>query len=336
MSFGRYVTSDTNVEFVAMSLLSFGTSVTATNAPSQISVFRTGAGATNPYPRVGPLVISQFMYHPPDILVGATNIDDSTNEFIEVFNITRTNVPLYDPTPFGTYYNPSYPQYGVYADGRTNTWRIRGTVGFEFPTNVTLASSNYLLVVNFDPTNAAMSNAFCSRYQVPAGVRLFGPYRNKLSNKGGSIELQLPDWPQGPQHPDFGYVPYVLVEDVKYNDKLPWPTNADGGGLSLHRAIPQGFGSDPTNWVESAPTPGRAQILTVKSPRMQGGSFWVDVDALAGLSYTLQRKDSVSAPSWVNVMSVEARPTNSVVTLSDGPLSSSVSNRFYRVMSPRP
>ncbi len=342
VSFGRYVTSDTNVEFVPMRQLSFGTSVTATSPPSQITLFRTGTGATNPYPLVGPLVISQIMYHPPDILQPVftnglwitNNIDDSTNEFIEVLNITSTNVPLYDPTPFGYYYDPNFPQYGVYADGSTNTWKIQGTVNFDFPTNVSLAPSNSLLVVNFNPTNAAQSNAFQQRYQVPAGVRLFGPYRNKLTNKGGSVELQMPDWPQGPAHPDFGYVPYVRVEDVQYNDKAPWPTNADGWGLSLRRVSPQGYGNDPTNWVESVPTPGPAQVVTLVSPRVQDGYFYLDLYTMAGMSYSLQGKDPAGATGWITLTSVDTCPTTGWRTLWTGPLMPS-SSRYYRVVSPR-
>src|SRR5207249_788583 len=66
VSFGRYQTS-VGVDFVAMSALSFGTAVTAQSPTNQITIFRTGQGATNPYPKVGPIVITEIMYHPPNL-----------------------------------------------------------------------------------------------------------------------------------------------------------------------------------------------------------------------------------------------------------------------------
>jgi len=54
VSFGRFMTS-IGPDFTAMSALTFGTSVTAQSPTNQISVFRTGAGAANAYPRVGPV-----------------------------------------------------------------------------------------------------------------------------------------------------------------------------------------------------------------------------------------------------------------------------------------
>jgi hypothetical protein len=84
-----------------------------------------------------------------------------------------------------------------------------------------------------------------------------------LSNAGGSIELYRPDAPQTPPHPDAGFVPYILVERVKYDDASPWPTNnsggtlrIDGGGASLSRRYSYEFGNDPTNWFGQLPTPG--------------------------------------------------------------------------------
>src|SRR4030095_3672497 len=112
-----------------------------------------------------------------------------------------------------------------YADGRTNTWRLRGAVDFNFPMNVSLAPGAYLLIVNFDPnTNTTQLAAFRGRYDVPPAVPIFGPYRGgKLQNGGASVELYKPDPPQSPEHPDAGLVPYIFVDRVKYSDSLPWP-----------------------------------------------------------------------------------------------------------------
>jgi hypothetical protein len=251
VSFGRYMTSDANVDIVAMSDLSLGTSVRRGQDPSLISEFRTGKGGVNPYPKVGPLVINEIHYHPPDIVVGPDSVDDSTNEFVEILNISSQRVLLYDPN--------EYRDDGgnIYANGATNTWRLRGVADFDFPTsNVSLGANRYLLVVNFDPADTAALAAFRERFKVPPEVQVFGPYEGKLSNGGGSVELYRPDPPQGPQHPDFRFVPYVEVDRVKYNDKLPWPTAADGGGASLQRVVSSKYGNDPNNWKAASPTAG--------------------------------------------------------------------------------
>jgi hypothetical protein len=83
---------------------------------------------------------------------------------------------------------------------------------------------------------------------------LFGPWRGKLSNGSDKLELQRPDAPQTTGG-DAGFVPYIVVDHVKYSDASPWPTNADGFGTSLQRVSMNGYGNDVTNWFAAAPTP---------------------------------------------------------------------------------
>ena len=131
-------------------------------------------------------------------------------------------------------------------------------VDFDFPPLVSLGAGSFLLVVNFDPvTNLTQLAAFRSKYSVPQGVRMFGPYKGNLSNGSASIELYKPDPPQIPPHPDAGFVPYILVDRIKYADSTPWPTNADGLGASLQRISPVDYGNDPVNWKAEAATAGR-------------------------------------------------------------------------------
>jgi hypothetical protein len=63
--------------------------------PAQVS---NTLGMANSAPRVGPVIITEIMYHPPP----------GQDEFIELKNITSTNVPLFFP---------SIP---------TNTWKLAG------------------------------------------------------------------------------------------------------------------------------------------------------------------------------------------------------------------
>jgi hypothetical protein len=116
-------------------------------------------------------------------------------------------------------------------------------------------------VVGFDPANAALLNAFRSKYNVQAGTPVVGPYNGKLDNSNESVELAKPDAPQTVPGPDFGLVPYVLVDKVRYSDLAPWPNcgpncGPDGGGQSLQRINLNEYGNDPINWQAGSPNPG--------------------------------------------------------------------------------
>ncbi|MBK8000700.1 MAG: lamin tail domain-containing protein [Verrucomicrobia bacterium] len=239
VSFGRYITSALNgnkVDFTAMAQRTFG----ADNPPT-LDDFRSGTGRTNSGPLVGPVVISEIMYHPPDLIGG---VDDSTNEFVEIRNITGSAVPLF---------HAAYP---------TNTWRLKDAVSFQFPASLTIPANGTIVVVNFNPADAAALNAFRTKYNVQAGATILGPYSGKLANGSASVELARPDAPQL-TGPDAGLVPYILVDKVKYSDVAPWPAGADGTGQSLNRITLANYGNDPINWTNAAPTPGpQARIRT--------------------------------------------------------------------------
>jgi len=233
VSFGRVVTPyDTN--FVPMQARTFGV-----DTPVNLAAFRMGTGLPNAAPRVGPIVVSEIMYHPPDFLVGTNEVDNDLDEYIELHNITDAVQLLYDPL---------FP---------TNTWRLRNAVDYEFPMNVFVPARGYLLVVNFDPaTNATQLASFLATYNVPGDTPIHGPYRGKLGNGGESIELKWPDTPQGLTSPDFGLVPYVEMERIRYRDEAPWPVEADGMGDALHRLNPDLYGDNADNWAAGRPTPG--------------------------------------------------------------------------------
>ncbi|HEY5910104.1 MAG TPA: lamin tail domain-containing protein [Verrucomicrobiae bacterium] len=214
VSFGQYEAS-TGPEFVAMTAQTFS--------------------APNPSPHLGPVVINEIYYHPPDV---GTN-DNTIDEFIELWNITGAAVPLFDPS------------------APTNTWHLRNAVSFDFPTNVTVPASGYALVVGFDPEfQPQTATAFRAKFSVPASVPLFGPWSGKLNNGGETIELNKPSGSIN------GLVPRVLVERVKFDNVAPWPTAPDGLGTgsvySIQRRVPIGFGNDPVSWVAAATSAGAA------------------------------------------------------------------------------
>src|SRR5262249_17723981 len=93
--------------------------------------------------------------------------------------------------------------------------------------------------------------AFRAKYNVPITVQILGPYRDVLSDP--SVILQL----ERPGVPETAGVPYIGVDEVRYQNTAPWPPGADGGGPSLHRLNASAYGNDPVNWLSAIPPPGR-------------------------------------------------------------------------------
>src|SRR5690606_39228984 len=113
-------------KFVAVEALSFGSGPN----PQTLEQFRSGTGAANSPPRVGPVVINEIMYNPGSAPDGS---DNTADEYIEIVNISNQPAPFYDP---------EHPE---------NRWRFQGGLSFDFPAAVTLAPSEYALIVSFDP-----------------------------------------------------------------------------------------------------------------------------------------------------------------------------------------
>jgi hypothetical protein len=203
--------------------VSFGRYVTSTSEAQYPAQLLNTFGQPNSGPRVGPLVINEIHYHP---LVAA-------DEFIELKSLTNGSLALY---------NINYP---------SNTWRLNG-VGFDFPTNTQVAPNGLVLLVAGDPA------AFRTKFAVPATVPIFGPYSGHLQGGGETVSLQRPDDSDLNTNNGTLFVPYIDVDVVRYNDKAPWPTNADGWGSSLERLNASAYGNDPINWRASplSPSPG--------------------------------------------------------------------------------
>lgn len=216
VSFGRYTRSDGDVDFVAMSARSFGM-----DTPATLAQFRTGTGAANPGPNVGPIVINEIMYNP----------GPGGKEYVELLNITSSNIPLYDV---------ALP---------TNGWRFNGALEYAFTNQTTMAPGERVLVVSVEPSE------FRQLFSIDASVRVFGPFTGALNNAGDTVKLYKPS----PPEPN-GLVPYILVDRVQYGTRAPWPAMADNGGASLEKANAASYGNDPINWVAASlgGTPGSA------------------------------------------------------------------------------
>jgi hypothetical protein len=220
VSFGRW--PDGTGDFVTLAAPTFGVS-----SPASVEEFRTGAGARNSGPKVGPVVINEIMYHPP-----ATNaLGRMPAEYVELLNISGSPARLY---------NPETP---------TNTWSLTGGVSFSFPTNLVLQPGRFLLVT---ATNDLAG--FRASYGIASDVVILGPWSKSLNNAGDTVRLRTPN---NLELPDNTVARYV-ADEVTYDDRLPWPLAADGLGGALERTDPSAFGNTPGNWHSSptAATPG--------------------------------------------------------------------------------
>jgi hypothetical protein len=217
---------------------SLGVQFTSDNRKLYIPQISLTPGTNNSGALIGPIIITEIMYHPVDI---GTN-DNSLDEYIEVMNISSEPVPLFA------------------ADNPTNTWHLRGGVDFELPEGITLMPGKFLLLVNFDPSNTTLSNNFALKYNLPSDVIVVGPYRGKLNNDKDDVELEKPITLNQTN------IMYVQVDKVDYFDSPPWPNAADGFGYSLNRNPLNAFGNDPANWIAALPNPGRQPQFSGNPP----------------------------------------------------------------------
>jgi len=217
ISFGRYFKSSTgNYNFVPM------------REPTP--------RGPNAYPQVGPIVISEIMYN-PDWPAGGVYVNDSY-EYIELRNIGSEPVALYR-------YDKGSP------------WKFTSGVEFVFPDQpdeVIIPAGESIVVVR-DP------DAFMWRYPFVPAEKVYGPYTGRLANDGERLELSMPG-----DIDEFGHRYYIRVDRVVYSDGSHpegcpggvdlWPEQADGGGKSLTRIVPELYGNDPNNWTAATPSPG--------------------------------------------------------------------------------
>jgi hypothetical protein len=231
------------VEFgAAQNGVSFGRHVNSVGAPHFVAQLQRTLGSANSGPRVGPVVINELMYHPAPVF-GTNN--NTRDEFVELRNVTGQSVTLFDP------------------NAPTNTWRLRGGVDFDFPADLTLGPDGHVVLVSFDPVwRPGDLNAFRSSYGIGPEVLILGPYDGLLENGGEAVRLLRPDPPQTLPGPEFGQVPYVLVDEIEYSNVAPWPVDAGATGKSIERVVIDDYGNDPANWRGTQPSPGSSSTIT--------------------------------------------------------------------------
>ncbi len=171
---------------------------------------------------------------PPEIAINEIQYHplDGEPEFIELFNPGRNVVDLAG-------------------------WRIAGIsspIGdaFIFPAGAEISAGGYLVVVNVDP------NDFDAN-----GATVVGPFGGALDNQGERIRLLRPA--------AAGELPVVLVDAVRFNDREPWPLEADGTGATLERISAGRYGSEALSWAASMAIGGTPGAKNSASETGEGG-----------------------------------------------------------------
>ena len=210
VSFGRYTKSATagyDVDFVSMT----AATPDANNATTT--------------PKVGPIVITEIMYHPPD--------PNSYAEYVEIKNISGTTVSLDD-------------------------WLLTdesGGIEYYIPSGTSLTAGTYLLLVK---NQVAFESVFGS-----VGVTILEWLEGRLNNAGEKIQISKPGTPEPDGSVPYIRVDRVNYSDgshgenfreLNYNDL--WPTGPDGTGQALDRVTDGDYGNDVANWTAASPSPG--------------------------------------------------------------------------------
>lgn len=296
VSFGQFPTS-LGSQFVLLSAPTFGVS-----EPVSVSDFRLGSGGLNATARIGPLAITEFMFHP---VSGEPPLELAHEEYIELRNITGNPLTLY-------------------VSGTTKAWKVGGGIEFTFPSNLesVIHPNAFVLLVNFDPrTNTVALENFRRKYNAPTSASIFGPFQGRLSNLGEQLGLLKPA--------DFSSS-FVTIESLTYQAAAPWPV-ADGTGESLHRVVPLKFANDPISWVAGRPTPGwmdgEVEIpLTISTFVFSPTELTFSIRAAQNSGITLQGSQNLN--DWQDLGSTNAPSTNFLWHID---LNAAQRNEFYRL-----
>ena len=165
----------------------------------------------------------------------------------------RFNGALADPASFiainEVQYNPAAPNASFIelANSSANAsfnlsgWRLEG-VGYTFPEGSIMAPNSFLILAK-DRAGFELAHG--------AGILVYDVFPGSLDNGGESLRLVRPG-----VTPDLD----VRISDVRYDDRLPWPVEADGTGASLQLIDPSVDAYRVANWAV-APA-GSARLST--------------------------------------------------------------------------
>ncbi len=350
VSFGRYTNTDGIVEYPAQ------------KAPT--------LGAANAGPLIGPLVISEIMYYP--IPFNATN-DNTRDEYVEIHNITGASSLLYNPLeltntwrisggidfqfPPGVVLPPGGYLLLVSFDPQTNaaaatvfrdTFSVPASVPLFGPFNHKLGNSGDKVDLEKpDPIQGAthLNQGFVP-YILVDRVQYSTTAPWPIAANGTGYSLQRKD--------AFAYG----NESANWAAALPTAgransvavTDHDGDGLPDDWELNYGFNpNDPTDAALDSDGDGLTNLqeyLSGTDPRdpqsvlriggvvKSGDAAVILFTAMAGRSYTVQFRQTLSSGAWLTLTNISALPVTQSVEVNDPGAGTGDSWRFYRLAIP--
>lgn len=170
---------------------------------------------------------------------------------------------------------------------------------FNLPANTSLGAGAFLVLVE----NEAEFTSFYPLTTNEIGSFGHGNHGFALSNGGERITLRNAD--------------LTLIDSVRYDDKQPWPVDADGTGSSLQLIDWKLDNALPTSWQAQLPTPGQpnqpADLPQTIDFKPIGTQFTY------ALPLVLQATASSGLPVTFTVMSGPATVSGQVLTLTGLP-----------------
>jgi hypothetical protein len=269
-------------------------------------------GTANSQPMARGLRITEILYNPaPPVISRDIRTAPPDLEFIEISNPSQQEVSMVG-------------------------YRITG-LDYTFTSADTVPAQGYLILTPSDAT------AFRARYQLPELQPVIGGIPSLLDDKGEHIRLETA---AADANGNPGFVP---VEELRYDNRGPWPTHAAGLGDSLQRYASRDYAAEASAWVGAAPSPGWSQVFNA-APRVtfkqvlttgkeihfqatavdpEGGpvtlGFYVDggrweITQDSSTTFRYQRSRGIHE-AWVDATDAEGNATVSAfITIDDGDL----------------
>jgi hypothetical protein len=135
------------------------------------------------------------------------------SEFIELLNVTSAPIDL-------------------------GGWSLAGA-NFTFPGGYVIGGRSLVVLLK---TNTTSVSSFRVNHQIASEIPIYA-HDFVLENEGEALCLYKPNTTE--------LDPPFEVDRVRYNDKSPWPTEADGEGPSLERFSATEYGNDQSTGVGS-------------------------------------------------------------------------------------
>ncbi len=160
-----------------------------------------------------------------DYLIYPVFEPDNQKATIVINEINYNSAANFDPEDWVELYNPS----GATID--LSDWHLKDdddTHDFEFPGGTMIEPHGFLVVSR---NQAAFHNLF------PVVNNCFGDFGFGLGGSGDAVRIYNSS--------------YVLIDSVTYDDKAPWPIEADGNGATLELIDPALDNTLPETWRAS-------------------------------------------------------------------------------------